>query len=291
MDVTFLTSSFRESQYPPPDLPEVALTVTPSVQPSPEVAQAAADSAAARQAYAKETEMGRSLSMILGVAAEMGKVLAPALTALLLRAGMVLLCLSIFAGMGCAEAVQVGSASQPAAVVEEGAVQAPVNLESLIEANVGPLKASVTGDKAMSQPAKIDAKAEAGRDVEQKPINVNVSGSDWAMVAIVALLVAGTLGVLYFRARLRANGAVANARHQGQVALRTVDRTNQDLRILRDNALAVAKAIAKLAPGSNRDALLTMISAYVPNRIAWDELLGDHGLRVNRTTPSATAEA
>ncbi|MFA4945765.1 MAG: hypothetical protein WC789_13840 [Lentisphaeria bacterium] len=66
-----------------PELPEVTVTITPSVAPSADVASAVADAERARDAFAAETDARRAMAVILTVGAEVGKALLPFAAALL----------------------------------------------------------------------------------------------------------------------------------------------------------------------------------------------------------------
>jgi len=64
-------------------LPRVTVVVTPTIQPSPGVAADVAAAEEARQRFQKETDVARAVAIVLGVAAEVARAIAPALLALL----------------------------------------------------------------------------------------------------------------------------------------------------------------------------------------------------------------
>lgn len=141
-----------------------------------------------------------------------------------------------------------------------------------------------------SQPATAEGHTEArqtaGRDatVTAPTTTVNLSGSAWPIVAMVALLAAGALAVLYMRAKVVGESKVAEARSDFTMAAHNVDRARIEYERLEANALAVARAVSKLPAGSiDRNALLAMIGMSLPDRAAWDRLIKTNGLKVRRS--------
>ncbi|MFA4945766.1 MAG: hypothetical protein WC789_13845 [Lentisphaeria bacterium] len=171
--------------------------------------------------------------------------------------------------------VQFGPASQPAgqpviaatATVQRGAV-APGAVQA-----VG-YQAAPSGPA--SQPAEaVSGPRTAGRDVSDRTLIVNASGSAWPIVACVAAVVAGLVALGW---------------------LRTAGKAKR----LRGNALAVARAIAAQAPAEAAPdggvmflprrkgvadgvkPVLGMIEKTLPHRADWDRLLDADGCRVRR---------
>lgn len=188
---------------------------------------------------------------------------------------------ALLAAPGCQAdkgAVQVGPVDGPAA---EAVAFMPVEADvASPEANV-----SVARSRTTSQPAETHVDADAGRDARQITVNLTASGGGWAAVATLlataAVIVAVVLAVMYVRARSAENAA----RGRVVTAVHNIDRARAEYERLYANAVAVADAISKQPAGVERNALLATIRAMLPNKLAWDDVLEQHGLRVHKTAP------
>ncbi len=157
-------------------------------------------------------------------------------------------------------------------------------------ANVASPKGSIESrshkTQSTSQPATTNAKATqtAGRDTTQTSNTVNVSGSAWPIVAVVAVIAAGFCCVLYLRAKIHEVRDVGNARRRESKAGMAVQRAYDEARVMEDNAAAVAEAISAYPAGEVRDVILALIRSELPDKAAWNRFLGARGLRVKRST-------
>ena len=265
------------------DLPkavDVHIEVVPVTGPSDKVAEQTAQMKAARDAYVKQTETARAVSIIFEVFLKVAQVVAPTAATLLRLAPIVLLTMAAFgcaAERGAVEVgppatnVVVGSPNQP--VVKIGDGNRPlIDVEAPVTVQVGPRDANgawLTLDARMEllkaelgwtnkQLAEVRAAAqEAGRDAKQANTAVTASGGGWAALGVILIIACAVVGIAW---------------------VRQMGKSDE----YRDNAVAVAKAIHDLGPGRLRDALLGGIKADIPNRVAWDKLLDQYGLRVQR---------
>jgi len=158
-----------------------------------------------------------------------------------------------------------------------------------LEADVGSLEAHVdVGDVGSpslaiptSQPAEQSGADDqsAGRDNSPVTVNLNASGSGWAVVASLVAVAAIVAGLLLLVMYVRAKGHEADARHRELAAAHNVDRSLAEYRALEANARAVAKAVRKLGPGPQRDRLLAIVADELPDADAWQRTIGDERVR------------
>ena len=265
------------------DLPkavDVHIEVVPVTGPSDKVAEQTAQMKAARDAYVKQTETARAVSIIFEVFLKVAQVVAPTAATLLRLAPIVLLTMVAFgcaAERGAVEVgppvtnVAVGSPNQPVVAIGDGNrplidVEAPVAVQvgpgeanvAMVDfrADIEMLKAELGWTNKQAAEAKAAAQT-AGRDAKQANTAVNAAGGGWAAIGVVLIVACGIVAIAY---------------------IRLLGRSDE----YRDNSVAVAKAIRDLGPGRLRDALLGAIGEELPNRIAWNKLLDQYGVRVQR---------
>jgi len=138
--------------------------------------------------------------------------------------------------------------------------------------------AGVDASRATSQPATADSDQQAGRDARQIVTNLTVSGSAWPILAFGGLVVTLLFLLLYVRASFKARDEKASRRDQALTAEHAIDRARDDYGTLVDNAMHVAGQIAAV-PEVVRDQLLKNIRNGLPNKPAWDQLLGAYKVR------------
>lgn len=237
-------------QMPTIKMPEINL-------PSDAVVQAVAASRKAREAYKKETDIRKAISVAGQVLAAIGRSL-PVLGSFLSRTGaVVLLCCVLGLAGGC-------------------------RADAALDADV----AGVDASRATSQPATADSDQQAGRDARQTVINLTVSGSAWPIVAAGGLALATVLTMLWVRANFKARDESARRRDGALTAEHAITRAKTDYGTLVDNSMHVAGQIANM-PEAARDELLKEVRNGMPNKPAWDQLLGAYKVRCHVTHDNA----
>jgi hypothetical protein len=273
-----------------PKLPDLSIGPIERV-PSPDVAQAVAQTAAARDKLAKETTAKVVLAQILRLA-EYAGTLVPLLAAVL----SLVLFIAPLAGCDTAStvapgAVQVGPASGPMFTASM-----PVDVE---QAGVGNAQFKAQGEASMGSGNNVAAPQsnptsqgnsasgagsgnQAGRDNDSRTLQLNLNGSGWPLVIVVVVAFATAA------AWQRASAGRAEARDERGRADASANDAFEIARRREEDIKRLAAAVRDMGPGPQRDRLLEAVQKYfgvdAGSRASFDKLLRDAGLYVTRST-------